>query len=48
MIKERDVSRDHFRWNNDDNISMSSNYDIIKEDDISKLYDDNFSILSDY
>ena len=48
MIKERDINRNHFRWNNDDNISISSNYDIIKEDDISTLYDDNFSILSDY
>ena len=48
MIKEKDNNRNHLRWNNDNNISMSSNYDIIKEDDISKLYDDNFSILSDY
>jgi hypothetical protein len=48
MIKERDINRNHFKWNNDDNISMSSNYDIIKEDDTSTLYDDNFSILSDY
>ena len=48
MLKERDINRNHFRWNNDDNISISSNYDIIKEDDISTLYDDNFSILFDY
>jgi len=46
MVEKRNIKINVNRWNDDDK-SMISNYDIIKEDDISTLYDDNFSILSD-